>query len=111
MPWDYAKLSKAAKSAGGPEKFVDALAKTSRAAGREEMIPWLLIALLAGAGISCAAIKFHEKHKSVQTSMEEAKSQLVQAIKKYDATHSYIKDEAVVNDLSEDCKEENDGTV
>lgn len=37
--WDYAELSKAAKAAGGPEKYVEMLELTSKAAGKMEMLP------------------------------------------------------------------------
>ena len=37
--WDYAELSKAAKAAGGPEKYVEMLELTSRDAGKMEMRP------------------------------------------------------------------------
>ena len=40
--WDYAELSKAAKTAGGPEKYVELLEKTSKDAeikkAKEEII-------------------------------------------------------------------------
>ena len=39
--WDYAELSKAAKAAGGPEKYVDMLEQASKDAGKMEMLPWL----------------------------------------------------------------------
>lgn len=37
--WDYAELSKAAKAAGGPEKYVEMLECASRDAGKMEMRP------------------------------------------------------------------------
>ena len=40
--WDYAELSKAAKVAGGPEKYVEMLVLASKEAGKKEMLPWLL---------------------------------------------------------------------
>ena len=39
--WDYAELSKAAKAAGGPEKYVEMLERASRDAGKMEMLPWV----------------------------------------------------------------------
>ena len=39
--WDYAELSKAAKVAGGPEKYVEMLELTSKDAGKMEMLPWI----------------------------------------------------------------------
>ena len=38
LNWDYAELSKAAKAAGGPEKYVELLERTSRNAGKMDMI-------------------------------------------------------------------------
>ncbi|MFQ9816968.1 MAG: hypothetical protein ACLRX3_02375 [Subdoligranulum sp.] len=35
--WDYAELSKAAKAAGGPEKYVEMLELVSKEAGKMEM--------------------------------------------------------------------------
>ena len=35
--WDYAELSKAAKVAGGPEKYVEMLERASRDAGKMDM--------------------------------------------------------------------------
>lgn len=43
--WDYAELSKAAKVAGGPEKYVEMLELTSKAAGKMEMLPWMELLL------------------------------------------------------------------
>ena len=34
--WDYAELSKAAKAAGGPEKYVEMLELVSKEAGKME---------------------------------------------------------------------------
>ena len=42
--WDYAELSKAAKAAGGPEKYVEMLECASRDAGKKEMLPWVAVA-------------------------------------------------------------------
>lgn len=39
--WDYAELSKAAKMAGGPEKYVEMLESASKDAGKMEMLPWI----------------------------------------------------------------------
>lgn len=35
--WDYAELSKAAKAAGGPEKYIELLEKASEKSGKLEI--------------------------------------------------------------------------
>ena len=45
--WDYAELSKAAKAAGGPEKYVEMLERASKEAGKMEMLPWVGVAAVA----------------------------------------------------------------
>lgn len=52
--WDYAELSKAAKAAGGPEKYVDMLEQASKDAGKMEMLPWLG----AAATVICPSQRF-----------------------------------------------------
>ena len=44
--WDYAELSKDAKVAGGPEKYVEMLELASKEAGKMEMLPYWLRQLL-----------------------------------------------------------------
>lgn len=92
MAWNYAELSKAAKEAGGPETFVDALAEASREQGRLEMAPWLVAAAAGGAGTVFIIKKLKKWFKSKQDKSEEkvieAKSQLVLKIEEFDAEHS-----------------------
>ena len=52
--WDYAELSKAAKIAGGPEKYVEMLESASKDEGRMEMLPWIGVAAV-GASLLTAA--------------------------------------------------------
>lgn len=52
--WDYAELSKDAKVAGGPEKYVEMLELASKEAGKMEMLPWLGVAAV-GASLLAAA--------------------------------------------------------
>lgn len=47
--WDYAELSKAAKVAGGPEKYVEMLELASKEAGKMEMLPWLVVAAVGAS--------------------------------------------------------------
>lgn len=47
--WDYAELSKAAKAAGGPEKYVEMLELVSKEAGKMEMLPWLGVAAVGAS--------------------------------------------------------------
>lgn len=86
MAWDYAELSKAAKEAGGPEAFVDALAKASRDQGRLDML-----ALTLGVGTVfgiCKLIKwFKTKQDEAQEKVDKAKTQLALEIEKYDLEH------------------------
>ena len=54
--WDYAELSKAAKAAGGPEKYVEMLELVSKEAGKMEMLPWLGVAAVGASLLSAATI-------------------------------------------------------
>lgn len=58
--WDYAELSKDAKVAGGPEKYVEMLELASKEAGKMEMLPWLGVAAV-GASLLAAAITLLER--------------------------------------------------
>lgn len=55
--WDYAELSKAAKAAGGPEKYVEMLELVSKEAGKMEMLPWLGVAAVGASLLTAATIK------------------------------------------------------
>ncbi len=91
MSWDYADLSKQAKAAGGPEAFVDAIAKAHEDQGKRSMYPWM-----AGVGILCATAgavvtklieHFREKWAVSKAKLEVTKEELIQGIKDYDAAH------------------------
>jgi len=57
--WNYAQLSKAAKAAGGPEKFVKALRAAGYAAGRKEQLVIDAVVALAIGG-SYAGYKLYK---------------------------------------------------
>jgi len=96
MTWDYAELSKAAKAAGGPEKLVNQIAEQSKSLGysegQESMLPWIGTAIIGGALLATAIRQaydyFKEKRAISQNALDEAKSELVEGIKQYDADHS-----------------------
>ncbi|MCR5797823.1 MAG: hypothetical protein K6G63_07935 [Eubacterium sp.] len=91
MKWDYAELSKAAKSAGGPEKLVDLLVESGRNAGRREMVPKVAGALAIGAigyaGISKLVDYYRKKEQISSEAVENAKAELIQGITEYDLAH------------------------
>ena len=90
--WDYAELSKAAKAAGGPEKFVELLEKASKDAGKMEMAPWIGVAAIGTSLLTAATIKvvdyFKSKKKNNEAEIENAKEEIIKGIKEYDATHT-----------------------
>ena len=112
MSWDYAELSKAAKAAGGPEKLVDLITEGGKAIGRIEgqssMVPYIGGAAVAAAVVTAAVIKLNEHFKAKkansQAAMDEAKAELIQGIKDYDAAHPEENKEAE----SEEGKENNE---
>ena len=89
--WDYAELSKAAKAAGGPEKYVEMLELVSKEAGKMEMLPWLGVAAAGASLLTAATIKvvdyFKSKKKKNEAEIEKAKEEIINGIKEYDATH------------------------
>ena len=74
--WDYAELSKAAKTAGGPEK---------------QMAPWIGFAAIGASLLTAATIKvvdyFKYKKKNNAAEIKKAKEEIIKGIKEYDATH------------------------
>ncbi len=90
--WDYAELSKAAKAAGGPEKYVELLERASKEAGRLEMLPWVGVAAVGASLLTAATIKvldyFKSKKESTQNEILLAKEEIINGIKEYDATHA-----------------------
>lgn len=89
--WDYAELSKAAKAAGGPEKYVEMLELTSKDAGKMEMLPWIGATAVGASLVTAAAIKvvdyFKAKKKKNQMEIVKAKEEIINGIKEYDAMH------------------------
>lgn len=85
--WDYAELSKAAKAAGGPEKYVEMLELASKKAGKSEMLPWVGIAVVVTAASIEVINYFKSKKKSRQKEIDLAKEEIIKGIKEYDETH------------------------
>lgn len=94
--WDYAELSKAAKVAGGPEKYVEMLERASRDAGKMEMLPWVGVAAVGASLLTVAAVKvvdfFKSKKRQNQEDIEAAKQEIIAGIKAYDADHESIEE-------------------
>ena len=94
--WDYAELSKAAKAAGGPEKYVEMLECASRDAGKMEMLPWVGVAAVGASLLTVAAVKvvdfFKSKKRQNQEDIEAAKQEIIAGIKAYDAEHERIEE-------------------
>lgn len=88
---EYAELSKAAKAAGGPEKYVEMLELVSKEAGKMEMLPWLGVAAVGASLLTAATIKvvdyFKSRKKNNETEIEKAKAEIINGIKEYDAAH------------------------
>ena len=87
--WDYAELSKAAKAAGGPEKYVELLEKSSKEAGKMGMMPLIGFTAIGASLLTAATIKaidyFKSKKKNNTSEIEKAKKEIIEGIKKYDA--------------------------
>ena len=94
--WDYAELSKAAKVAGGPEKYVEMLERASRDAGKMEMLPWVGVAAVGASLLTVTAVKvvdfFKSKKRQNQEDIEAAKQEISAGIKAYDAEHESIEE-------------------
>ena len=94
--WDYAELSKAAKVAGGPEKYVEMLERASRDAGKMEMLPWVGVAAVGASLLTVAAVKvvdfFKSKKRHNPEDIEAAKQEIIAGIKAYDAEHESIEE-------------------
>ena len=85
--WDYAELSKSAKAAGGPEKYVEIIEKAGKAEGKVEMIP-VVIGAVALTAVTMKAIEyFKAKRKQSQAELEQAKQELIDGINQYNAEH------------------------
>lgn len=93
--WDYAILSKAAKAAGGPEKYIEMLMHGSRNSGKMEVIKQMPIflgaAFIGGSIITAVTIKLVDylktKNQPNEIAIEKAKLELINGIHDYDAAH------------------------
>ena len=95
--WDYSELSKAAKAAGGPEEYVKSLKESSRQQGRNEMLPWIVVASLFTAGF----IKIKNELKTrKENKNKEIETELIEGIKEYD-----------IKNTSEEGGEENEQEI
>lgn len=90
--WDYAELSKAAKAAGGPEKYIELLEKASKETGKLEMFPWIGAAAVGSLLLTAATIKvvdyLKSKKKSAENEILLAKEEIINGIKEYDGAHA-----------------------
>lgn len=112
MAWDYAELSKAAKAAGGPEKLVETIEAAAKAQGRSEMAPLIGLAALAATGITIGVTKlinhFKKKKAVSQEALDQAKAELIQGIKDYDAAHPETTNEEQCEPTEEAEEEKNE---
>ena len=71
--WDYAKLSKKASKAGGPEKFVDSVFNEGKEFEKKEMTPKIIGGGIALLGVGYGLSKFAEliKKKIAKKRKEE----------------------------------------
>lgn len=90
--WPYADLSKAAKAAGGPEKYVDMLVTAAKNSGKLEVLPWVGAAAVGASLLTFATMKvinyFRAQKEKSNQAMEIAKQEIINGIKEYDAAHS-----------------------
>lgn len=90
--WDYAELSKAAKAAGGPEKYVKLIELASKEAGKMEMLPWIGAVAVGTSLLTATTIKvvdnLKSKKKAVHYEIMLAKKEIIDGIKQYDVAHA-----------------------
>ena len=91
MSWNYAEFSAEAKKCGGPEKYVEKLINS----GKMDMVPWIGVGVVGvvggiaiGIGIQKLIDYFSAKMAESKEAVEEAKREIIQGIKAYDAEHS-----------------------
>ena len=48
--WPYAELTSMAKQMGGPQKMIETITSNARTEGRMDLIPWMGVAAIIGAG-------------------------------------------------------------
>lgn len=88
MNWDYAKLSHAAKEAGGPEKLMDKITETAKNSGHKEMVPVIAISSVISVVVGILIGKQSEKKKEKE--LEKLKKELIDGINDYDNNHQSI---------------------
>lgn len=92
LNWNYAMLSRMAKAAGGPEKLVETIVKSSVSKGRRSMIPWVLLAAAGGSAGTYFGMRAVDRRRSRRIRENEeavkAGTELVRGIREYDAAHS-----------------------
>ncbi len=85
--WNYAELSKLAKSNGGPEKLVDLLVNS----GKKSMVPYIGLAAIFGSILTVGSQKvikyFNTKKLQSDTELSAAKQEIIQGIRDYDSQH------------------------
>ncbi len=100
MMWNYAQLSQAAKLAGGPERYVEALIAGGKSLGRSQMVPWIVAAGVGMSLLTYGGVKIAERFKAKkEVEIEAAKEQLLEGVRTYDAEHAAdeeVSDEASV---------------
>lgn len=91
---DYAELSKAAKVAGGPEKYFNILEEMSKNARKREMYPWLGIVAICSSVATMIAIKtveqFKVTRKQSQKEISIARKELIKGIEEYKKVHENL---------------------
>ena len=89
--WNYAEMTKAAKLAGGPEKYVDMLEKAGKAAGKNEMLPWVGVAAVSASLLTLASIKIVSYFKPQKGKKEieiiNENEEIAKGRKLYDSSH------------------------
>lgn len=87
--WDYAELSKAAKEAGGPEKYIEFLEESNRQKGKEEMLPWMWITALGSSLLTIGTVKIvnviKSRKKIKESELKAVKLELIEKINEYDS--------------------------
>ena len=88
--WNYAELTKAAKTFGGPEKMIRYIKALERAKGRADRYPWVAVtafgSVLAGIGISKLVQYFHRNQEDEER-LKIIEEEIVQGIKAYEEEH------------------------
>lgn len=106
--WDYAELSKAAKAAGGPEKYLNILEEMSKNAGKREIYPWIGIAAICSSVATMITIKAVEQFKVTRKQSQEeiniAKRELIKGIEEYKTVHENLE-----KNETETIRKERDG--